>query len=170
MSEFSEAHKAIADIEEKLLSFEKKKEVKCDWEDPEDVAFYKSRARQDRRVAILDKYALDRLCPNCFKHLPINRQWVVRSTGVICISCFKVRDSFNPNKPVFVNPQVRFDIDGLSLLKTREYIGLSRRRFAYLCGWGYSYQATLESGHLVTVCEESARTMLKVLHDHIDAM
>ena len=70
----------------------------------------------------------------------------------------------NSPERLFVEER-RFAVDGLTVKKLREAIGVSNREFARRAGWSRTYQGRLEKGEFRTVSNDTASTILKVFEE-----
>lgn len=140
----------------------------ADWDDPEDVALYRSELRIQKRTAIINEKAPDGCCPVCKQKTHI-RSWVIKRGGseVVCRSCFHA--GMTPERvdinSIFAEPQVRYRLDYRAFTQSRKSLGISGRKFARLAGWSQSYQSKLESGSIETVSEDTADTIVTVIRE-----
>lgn len=143
----------------------------CDWEDPEDVAFYRQERGQEQRKKFVEILAPTHQCPECKDTIILLGQWVISKDllRIMCRSCFekmkaksKIRAS-QLNVDVHVFQEVkRYTINIDRFICIREASEISQREFARLAGWSRTYQVKLESGEVETVNEETFNIIMDV--------
>ena len=156
----------------------KQREVQAeyDWRDPEDVAFFRSMQRREKRLKLIKKITGAFHCPLCLAQYLKAEGWVLNraKTKAICRSCWtkeKKRVKRQRGKQiartdeVFVERQVRYKINGSALLCSREALGLSRVQFAGRIGLSATWIQKLETGNVVTVSAECAREIMQVFEE-----
>lgn len=142
---------------------------KCDWDDPVDVRAYRQEERSRIRNEILDRVIPTRKCPCCSQLKLESSSWVISANckKAICRSCYFRKwpvKTVNSPERLFVEER-RFAVDGLTVKKLREAIGVSNREFARRAGWSRTYQGRLEKGEFRTVSNDTASTILKVFEE-----
>ena len=149
---------------------------RADWEDPSDVAAYRSAEYVREREQLLHRLVPDRRCPGmCKRRIMQSRSWVISKDGkrAICRSChFRMLMAAEPNVKnlpdrIFTRSN-RYHIDGATLRQARETAGLSVGEFARRCGWSRPYQSHMErhvatSEKEMTVAVDKAQKILEVL-------
>jgi len=178
MAEKSEQN-IFAEARIRLDEIERIYEQKCDWQDPEDVAFYKHERRLNERIEVLSKIAPSRVCPGCGEFRASHRSWVISLDGkkALCRSCFSravyksttglqiASQAVVCRKEIFPVRELRYCIDPFYLCQIREELGISRKEFATRCGWHVSYQRKLESGIIKTVGLDNAEVLLQAIQE-----
>lgn len=164
---FSESRDILAGAEKADAAHQRHTERKCDWDDPTDVALYRSELRGEDRQSLLDALVPDRYCPLCQQLFIESRQWVLSKnrTKAMCRSCYQTRlhGEGSYSLDIFSNPELRYTVDGKKLVESRQALGVSQRKFAEKAGWSHGYQHKLESGPIRTVSAAAADTVIEVL-------
>jgi ribosome-binding protein aMBF1 (putative translation factor) len=148
-----------------------------DWKDPEDVAFFRSMRRREKRLALIKKITDGSFrCPLCKDQFLKAEGWILNrsSTKAICRSCWtkekkRVKRQYGKEiartDEVFTESQVRYKINGAALMGSREALGLSRAQFAAKIGYSATWIQKLETGDVVTVSAECAREIVQVFEE-----
>lgn len=167
-NEFAAAKAVLTAHDKAMETLRRELAEKCDWDDPEDVAVYRSSVRSKDRAKILDLLVPSRACPYCFKVHTSSKAWVInkKHTVACCRSCY----SGNlPDKQdiilLFTLPVIRLEFDYNLFFEMRARSGLSQSRFAELAGWSQQYQNKLENGYVKTIDIEKAEMILQVFKE-----
>ena len=163
MNEFSQVKEAVDGVELALADMRRRVRTKCSWDDPEDVALYKVDRRLEERNNALRRLVPKRICPICENEFLLSKSWVVNrmQTKAVCMSCYTAKQGGEAGD-IFTNPRVRYDVDGVAFIKTREMYGVSRGRFAALVGWSSNRQQQLETGNVISISEEIVLRIIAV--------
>ena len=152
------------EIEQKEREKNRKDAVRCDWDNPDDVAALRSIDTADRRIALLNKLVPDRVCSKC-KEFNEGHWVIISKRKIICRSCHFMRDRViepvETKKAVFRAVE-RYVIDSKLLFVIRKQSGVSQRHLAALAGWSRSYQQRLENGSCATINKKNKLSLLKV--------
>jgi len=144
-----------------------------DWKDPEDVAFFRSMQRREKRLQLVKKITGNFYCALCRNQHLKAEGWVInkKKTKAICRGCWtkeKKRVKRQAGKEVartdevFTELQVRYRLNGAALLHSREAIGLSRVQFAEKIGYSATWVQKLETGDVITISAECAQEIAQV--------
>lgn len=144
---------------------------KCEWENPVDVAAWRSSVGLKDRIRILDSVVPNRVC-GCGRMVLSPRSWVIKKdgSGAQCRSCYYSCEEWidaGVNVEVLDTSIIgdlvpRYEIKGAVICEVRRRCGVSCVKFAERCGWGTSYQRKLECGKFKTVSADTAEILLRV--------
>ena len=173
-NEFKEARGILEAVDKAEKDYIKQEMIRCDWDDPLDVALYKNQTRAGRRIAVLKRLIPKRIGPSCGTLKPDSRAWVMNKKGteVICRSCFhqnfpdEAVNNITIKRKIFGIPEVRYTIDGFALSAAREEARIGKRMFAREAGWTIAYQTKLEAGSVVSVTSEVAYLILQIFNNY----
>lgn len=149
--------------------FRRQVNSKCEWSNPEDVAFYKREDRRKKRRRILDELVgKERRCPCCRECILDPKGWMVRLDGriALCRSCYsRHRPATEPiiAKGIF-NVVTRYEVNGKELKRIRIAAGLSLAAMGRAVGVQASriFQIEEREG---TIKEEQAILIMRVLEE-----
>ncbi len=169
VGEFTKA----ADILEGVAMAEAEKKRRdataCSWEDPLDVAFYRSQKNRAEREALIKKINPKFICPVCVTPEFNIQAWVVSNdrNKTMCRSCWnKLQKQMARGKKIIqqrlFTEVKRYEMDFGLLVEIRKSIPCSGREFARLAGWSHTYQKQIEEGGIKTVSEETMSTIYSV--------
>jgi len=175
---FIAARHVLEDQQRKEAAHQRLVLNKADWDDPADIAAYKSQQSAARRAAILGHLVPNRRCPECQAICPYSRQWVINKSAsyAICRSCYhkgvaakavieRAIPTDDDLTDIFSAPEVRWPLSrrGSTLAELRSLAGFSQRTFAERCGWSAVYQHTLENGSVRTVSDSVRQKIIDAL-------
>ncbi len=169
MNQFKKAKDVLTGIKMAEEFKERFDTRKCDWEDPLDVAVYRSIKAQEDRRRIIQGITADMSCPECEEKVYMLSQWVLSrdQKNTICRSCHsRLLNNPIPKKPIvhtisIFTKEIRFEIDAMLFAAARAGVA-SQREFSRLAGWTRAYQRRLEGGEVKTVNEETMKTIISV--------
>lgn len=155
---YRQAREMNSSLERSLAEFARHVNTKCDWQDADDVVFWKKVQRRRRRRKVLDELVPDRKCPCCGETRIGPGEWMVRLDGaiVVCRSCYnrlRPKTSVVATVGSVFEPQRRYRINGRVLRQLRIDAGISMADFALLLGVSPARVHHLEE-HVKSVTEE----------------
>ena len=148
----------------------------CDWDNPEDVAFYRQRISREDRIRVIKSIAGNGsvYCPKCGRLIVYLTKLILAKNkrSFICRTCWerlkhrkKVLLTKKFELKVFPKMQVRYCLNATVLESVRTRLGITQREFAEMAGWSQTRQRQLEGGKVETVNQEVAGTILQVISD-----
>lgn len=170
IGQFTKAKDAIAGLAQAEAEKARHDKELCSWEDPSDVAFYRSEKKQRERERMIRRVSPKMNCPMCKEVEPNIRQWIVSRdrSRTMCRKCFyKLQHNPPPSGKIktmlpLAKHEPRFIVDDELLTDLIDKTGISSRHFARLAGWSASYQQKLENGSINSVSEENLGILVKV--------
>lgn len=173
---FRDVKRAISEKEKE------RKKVKKQW-----LKKSREEVKKERRQAVrASKLPKNRVCPGCRVIVLDSTGWIEKRGLLICRSCASLKvvrkkvcpkmecDAAKRELETFLwlakrmdqagrriaqFDQLRVRVDGSEIAALRESVSLTRKRFASLCGWSYTWQSKLETGNVITVSLEMAVKM-----------
>jgi hypothetical protein len=169
-SMFRDARDTLKGLEIAERQFQREQFKLCDWNDPEDVAYYRKQKSVEKRNKFLNRKYPDRRCPSCGRITLSVSQWVInkRERTAICKSCFKRLKYNHPRKDaLFIDEKIfkpeRYSIDAYEFTKLRMEKNIGMGEFGKIAGWGKSYQQKLENGWVKTVANDCMNSIISIL-------